>query len=315
MALRTRVLDDAIRTLGAHVKVEHVDFADTQKVESLVQEHDVVLDLANSRSPELAAAVVEGAARYKKTNDRRQLLLHLSGAGNFSDNSHSGTFIAADPFDDSNPEHVRGINASMKPNGAADKIILNAAANGVVNAYIVCPVGIYGRSETHIALKSYSKEAQQYAQALGVWSQWMLDNIKSHGFSPYIGPGTSVFPVVHVDDVVALTMKVLHKAIEIGGSYNPEDVYSHFYLAHADTLQAKTIATIFADVAHRQGLIPQAEVKTLDYDTEVGDGEAAVAKAAAYRYLAGNVILRSRNAAKLGWRPEGPTLQEAMRTI
>lgn len=233
----------------------------------------------------------------------------MSGAGNFSDNSELGTFVEpAQPFNDTNPEHVAAIDAHMKPNGAVDKLILDAAVQGMVNAYFVTPGGIYGASEQHVARRAVNEgvtEAKRYAEATGVWFGWMLSNITDYGFSPYVGPGTSLFPVIYVDDVVELTLKVLNVAIKNGQKYQPEDVFKHYYLGISETLPAKELATMFAGAAARSNLISTPEVKSVPYQKPGATGYAA-----ANRYLAGNIIVKAENAKKLGWKPQGTSLRE-----
>lgn len=311
VALRTDALDDAIQNLGSNLHVHRIDLASNPlEVTKLVQQHDIVIDGANSRDATLAKAILEGAAAYKRSHDKNMIVLHLSGAGNFSDESRMGAFIEnSDPFDDTNPEHVKRINASMMPNGASDEILLQAASKGKVNVYIVCPGGIYGLSADHIARKATSAEGKRYAEALGVWSQWMFDTTVGHGFSPYVGPGTSVIGLVHVDDTVDMVMRVFQEAKTRGQDYQPEDAFKHFYLAVTEFPAAKDLATLFGATAFRLGLIPTAEPKSVTWDVDAG------AAGAAYRYLAGNIIVKAGNAARLGWRPRGPSLEQSLKEI
>lgn len=305
VALRTDTLDDAAQNLGSNVRVHRIDLdANPSEVVKLVQEHDIVIDGANSRDGKLGDIVLEGAVAYKRAHGKNQIVIHLSGAGNFSDDSHLGEYIEnSDPFDDTKPEHVKTINASMMPNGAADEVLLQGALKGLVNLYVVCPGGIYGTSADHFALKASTPEGQKYARALGVWAQWMFDNAVAHGFSPYVGPGTSVIGLVHVDDVVDITLRVFKEAVARGQDYQPEDVLKNFYLGVTEFVPAKPLATVFGSTAARLNLIPTPEPKSVAWDKSRG---------AAYRYLAGNIIVKAKNAERLGHRPSGPGLEQAL---
>lgn len=308
VALRTDTLDDAVQNLGSNVRVHRIDLdSNPSEVAKLVQQHDIVIDAANSRDGKLGDVVMKGAVAYKRSHNKNMIVLHLSGAGNFSDDSHFGEYIEnSDPFDDTKPEHVKTINASMMPNGAADEVLLQGALKGLVNLYIVCPGGIYGTSADHFALKAISPEGQRYARVLGVWSQWMLDNTVAHGFSPYVGPGTSVIELIHVDDVVDIVLRVFNEAVIRGQDYQPEDALKNFYLAVTESVPAKPLATLFGATASRLNLISTAEPKSVTWDADRG---------AAYRYLAGNIIVKAGNAARLGWRPSGPGLEQALAEI
>lgn len=321
--LRTKILDAVIRELGADITIVHADFnTDLSKIESISSSHDIIINAATSRDTDLAAAILRGTATHKSITNCNTILVHLSGAGNFSDNSIEGVFKQPeDPFNDTNPDHVRKINSTNKPNGACDELILREASLGQVNAYFVSPGGVYGSSRQHIAINADSAEARRYASARGVWVGWMFNNISERGFSPYVGPGTSVMPTVHVDDVVSLILSVMAKAIQVGQNYLKEDAYKHYYLAIAEAIEAKRMAQMFADAAYKLGIIAKAETRVVAYD-EVGTsggyvtssqkGDVSLAAASRNRYLAGNIVVKAQNAAKLGWKPNGPHLQEVL---
>jgi nucleoside-diphosphate-sugar epimerase len=224
----------------------------------------------------LTEAIIRGAREGKAVNGVNTLLYHLSGAGNFVDNSETGNYVPTDHrFDDANPADVRKISAAYQPNGACDELIFQAAAAGILNAYFVCPAAIYGNSANHIGLTASSSSGM----APGVWIDYMIKNIETLGFGAYVGEGTSVFGVVHVDDVVSLMMLVLEKALNTQGEYQPQDVYKHFYIGVDKEEQSKALQTALADVVYRRGKIPSPVVKSVPY-AEAG----FVARYASYQY-------------------------------
>jgi hypothetical protein len=263
--LRTTVLDSAISNLG-NIEIVQGDFqANLSDLENLVSKHSIIINAATSTDPVVNAAILRGISTRHKSG-KKTILIHVTGAGNFVDEGKTGIYneeIIA--FNDSNPNHVRKINASMAPNGPSDEIILRAAANGEVNAYFVCPVGVYGSSKDHIA-HSAGPTGAKYANTAGIWANWMMDNVTELGFSPYVGPGTSVFYTIHVDDVVSLILAVYAKAIEVGDNYQPKDVYQNFYLGADEKHQAKFLATSFAKAMARNGKVPNAEARSVSYD-------------------------------------------------
>ena len=209
----------------------------------------------------MTEAILRGIRRTQAP--KKPILLHVSGAGNFVDHSTTGEYIPqSHPFNDANPNDVRKIDASYAPNGATDEIIFQAAARGEVNALFVCPGAIHGNSANHIGLTVGAASAQ----APGVWLLWNMENIASHGFSPYVGPGTSVFRFVHVDDVVDLMILVFRKALETWDSYVPEDVYRHFYLAVDEEMASKPVAVGLADLVHRRGAIAEPVAKSVSFE-------------------------------------------------
>ncbi|OCL06340.1 NAD(P)-binding protein [Glonium stellatum] len=279
--LRSTALDAAIEALGG-VTIAHGDFSDLEAIEKLSSNHNIVLNCATSTNAPVTAAILRGIRNTK--TPKKPILHHLSGAGNFVDGSTSGTYVPQPrPWNDGNPDDVRNITAALTPNGACDELILKAAAaEGYVDAFFVCPGGIYGASANHIGVAAGAAAAL----APGVWVGWMMDSIATLGFSPYVGDGTA-------------------KALDTWDSCRPEDVYGHFYLCVDETVAAKDVASAFADVAYRVGTIPAPTVKPVPYE-EAG----TVAK-----YLAGNMLLQDDNARSLGWKPKGPGLFETLKQI
>jgi nucleoside-diphosphate-sugar epimerase len=262
--LRSKELDEALSSLEG-VTIIHGDFSDLSTIESLSASHAIVINAATSTVVPVTEAIIRGAQRTT-LKGKKPILLHLSGAGNFSDDGKTGTYVPqSHPFDDSNPENVRSINAKMLPNGGCDELILQAAAAGELIAFFVCPGGIYGASSNHIGLSARSA-GLSYAQTPGVWAGWQLQNVATLGFSPYVGPGSSVFRTIHVDDVVELMMLVYAKALETWGTYKPEDVFRHFYLCVDEQHTAKDIAQAFADVSYRRGKIAAPLIRSVAFE-------------------------------------------------
>ena len=258
--MRSTALDAAIQALGG-TTIAHGDFGDLKTLEKLSSNHNIILNCATSMNVPVTEALLRGI-RATKTK-KKPILFHLSGSGNFVDGSTTGAYIPQDqPWNDGNPDDVRKISAALTPNGACDELILEAAAEGYVNALFVSPGGIYGVSANHIGIAAGAASAL----APGVWVAWMMDNVANLGFSPYVGDGTAVFRTVHVDDVVEIMILVFQKALDTWDSYQSEDVYSHFYLCVDETVEWKDVALAFAGVAYRTGRISAPIVKSVQYE-------------------------------------------------
>ena len=96
--------------------------------------------------------------------------------------------------------------------------------------------------------------------------KWSLDNVAELGFSPYIGEGTAKWAVVHVDDVVDLTMLVFQKALDTWDDYQPEDVYGHYYIAFDEQLEQKPIAEAFSRKVYGMGKIGAPVARSVGYE-------------------------------------------------
>ena len=291
--LRSTALDSALTTLG-NTTIIHGTFEEHDRIETLAASHSIIINCAASFNPPLSSAILKGIENTNAVKaPRKPILLHLSGAGNFVDGSKNGEYIPnGKEFNDGNPDDVRKIDASYVPNGPTDQLILAAAAKGVVNALFVCPGGIYGQSADHIGLRTGAAAGR----AAGVWVQWNLANVQTLGFPPYVGPGTSVLGVVHVDDVVSLMMLVYQKALDMWDTYQADDVYRHFYLCVDEKVEAKKIAEAFGEVLHREGKIVSPVAKQVTFEEA---GTVAF-------YIAGNMRVRPVRAKELGWEPRAP---------
>ena len=72
--------------------------------------------------------------------------------------------------------------------------------------------------------------------------------------------------MVHVDDVVDLTMLVFQKALDTWDTYKPEDVYGHYYIAFDEQPEQKPIAEAFAQKVYSQGKIKAPVAKSVGYE-------------------------------------------------
>jgi nucleoside-diphosphate-sugar epimerase len=263
--LRTTVLDGAVAALG-NVTIVHADLSkDIETVQRLAGQHDLVINMANSRDPEINGAIVDGINNCEDKT-KKGIILHLSGAGNFSDERRDGVRdLSSGYFVDTNREQVRKVNKTMEPNGASDEIVIKSALDGEIIAYIVCPAGIYGASQNHVA-RAAGEAGTKYANTPGIWAGWMIENIETLGFSPYVGDGDNIFCLVHVDDIVSLMMLVIKKIFETDQDYKPDDVLDNFYLGVTEEYAPKSIAQAFGKMLAKKGKISNGEARKVPYE-------------------------------------------------
>ena len=320
--LRTRALDSTVETLS-NVSVVHGDFETPEGLallEEQASKHSIVINTATSRFLDMNEAILRGLEKYKATTSQNPSFVHITGTGNFLDHSETGEFHSNGevaglrlPFDDADPAAVRKINVDHMPNGASDEAIMSFANKGKANVYFVCPSAVYGTSKDHVGRLATTEEGRRYATATGLWVGSMLFNIREKGFSPQVGPGKNQFFIVHVDDVVSLTMLVFAKAIRERdgkddntgkrGAYGIDDVYSNFYIAAADKHASSEIAEVFAKAAGKLGIADgELHVKSVPYE-EAGPIAS---------YLSSNMLIQVNNAKKLGWVPKASGLAETL---
>ncbi|RFU81039.1 nadp-binding [Trichoderma arundinaceum] len=299
--LRSAELDGVLHSLG-NSTIVHGSFDQLHEIEMLASSHPVVFNFATSINTAVTEAIIRGARSRKVQTGETPVVYHLSGAGNFVDNSESGDYVPTDHrFDDANPDDVRTISASNMPNGPCDELLFAAARKGDAKLYFVCPSGTYGHSRRHIGRSVGSATAF----APGRWVDYMMQNTEALGFGAYVGSGTSVFGVVHVDDIVSLMMLVYQRILDTVKNYQPEDVYSHWYNGVYSEEPSKRIAAAFAKLQARRSKIASAEIRSVAYK------DAGLTA----RYIAGNMLIQCNNSLSLGWKPQGPDLYTALEQL
>jgi nucleoside-diphosphate-sugar epimerase len=254
--LRSTIYDQALKGLG--VAIVHGTYADTTEVEQLVSKHSFVINVGSSWDTALTKAILRGA--QVESGEKKKTLIHMSGAGNFVDGGKFGNYVPQEhPFNDANPDDVRKIGPAML-NGACDELVLKAASAGILNAFIVCPGGIYGLGSDNAVTNGTTEPS------IGIWARWMVENVINLGFSPYIGEGTAVFPTIHVDDVVQLMFLVFKRALSMWDTYMPEDAHKYFYLGVDERFEAKTLATAFAEYVSKTGNLGSVKTKQVNFE-------------------------------------------------
>lgn len=69
---------------------------------------------------------------------------------------------------------------------------------------------------------------------------------------------------MHIDDLISLYILVLNKSIADRSLHNlPSSPYVRYYIASAQDVPWKDIATVYGDVLHKHGLINSAEPKSI----------------------------------------------------
>ena len=90
---------------------------------------------------------------------------------------------------------------------------------------------------------------------------WILESIQESGWSPFVGSGTSIIHLVHVDDVVDLMMPIFQKTLDTWITYGLEDVYSNIYDAMNEAPEAESVAETYRELVFRMGKIASPTVK------------------------------------------------------
>jgi len=175
-------------------------------------------------------------------------------------------------------------------NGPTDTPILEAGQRGKIITYIVCLAVTHGQN----VLGS--------SATLGVGYSILTGLAKGLGFVPYIGEGTAVLGAVHVED----TIPFIQKIVRMAGTEQPTgDAYSRYYILHGEKLNWRDFGKALAPILYAKGLVSSPEPRRISID-EAGEGEAKY-------LLAGNMLVRGDRAARLGFKPEHPSMLVSMK--
>ena len=236
-------------------------YTPTQLKSSNSSKHSIVANVGSSWDTALTEAILQGI--QVTPGEKKKILIHMSGAGNFVDYGKSGNFVPqANSFNDGNPDDVRKINPTML-NGACDELELKAASAGIANNFIICPGGIYGLGTENAVIDGTT------APSIGIWATWMIQNVNNLGFSPYIGESTAIFLTIHVDDVIQLLFLIFEKALNTWDTYKLGDAYNNFYLGVDERCEGRTLATVFAEFVSATGKLGSVKTRQVAFGTPI----------------------------------------------
>lgn len=170
--------------LKATLKADRIAFGtfeESEKISALSKEHDISVNVGNSFTGDLVAAIIAG--QKAKVGGPKAKLIHVSGGGNWIDYGTSGNFNPESKvWNDEDEDDIKAIHKDMF-NGQSDTLVLQAGAENAVDTYIVCPSVVYGGADVS-------------APTLGVGYSLLIGNAKPLGYVPYVGDGTAVVSTV-----------------------------------------------------------------------------------------------------------------------
>ncbi|KAH8705805.1 hypothetical protein BGW36DRAFT_368196 [Talaromyces proteolyticus] len=264
--------------------IEHGAFEDTAKVRALAAEHDIVINTGSSFDPTLSQAIVEGLKQRR--GSQKGTLIHVSGGGNFIDLRKDGKYSPdSKVWNDANEDDIKLINSSML-NGAADRLILDAGNEGNINTFIVCQALTYGVAEGPLP-------------SLGIGYKILTGNAKSIGFVPYVGDGSALLSVIHVNDALNFILKIVDLAVSEVVTGPAE---SRYYNIYGERVAWKDVATVLARTLHKKGLFSSSEARSVPIE-QAGEGEIP-------KLLGSNMLMQGDRAASLGFKVTARSILE-----
>ncbi|CAI7652364.1 unnamed protein product [Penicillium crustosum] len=278
--------DDWFQNTVGVDKVEHGTFEDVSRVRTLASQNDIIINAGSSFDPSLSKAIIDGLKERKHT--LKGTLIHVSGGGNFIDGRTDGKYDPAGKvWNDASEDDIKQVNPSML-NGAADRLILDAGNEGNINTFIVCMALTYGLSDGPFP-------------SIGVGYKILTSNAQSLGYVPYVGDGSSVLSVVHIDD----GLKFLLRIVDIAATHKVVgSAESRYYITYGERVSWKDVAKVLARTLHKKGVLPSPEPRSVSIE-EAGQGEIP-------KLLGSNMLVQGDRATELGFKAEAKSILESI---
>jgi len=280
--LRNTSVDNWFKSTAKADRIVHGSISDTELVQSLSKEHDIVINAITSFDGDFVDVIISGMEERPESS--KGTLVHISGTGNFIDYGTSGNFNPdSKVWNDDHEDDIRQITRKMF-NGPTDVPVLEAGERGKIVTYTVCLALTYGKNIGP-------------APNLGVGYNIFTGNTKQQGFAPYVGDGTAVASTVHIGDAVPFITKI----VGIAGTEKPAgSAYSRYYILHGERVAWKDLSTELGKVLYKKGVISSPEPKSVPA-AEAGAGEIGV-------LIGSNMLVRGDRAARLGFKPTQPSI-------
>ncbi|TDL19367.1 NAD(P)-binding protein [Rickenella mellea] len=273
---------DAIRAAGAHPVQGLFDNLDV--IEEQASKADLVINAAHPDNIDLMNAIMRGLKKRKQSGAGTPSFIHTSGGGVFLDGSTSGKYNNDSKVWTDREEDIKLITPKML-HGQVDAPLLKAGEDGYASTYIICPTAVHGVGKGPVA------------KTTGIY-RYFLGAALEAGAVTFIGEGSNILSFVHVDDVVALFIKVISIALAGPPTTSP---YERYFIATTEDSTWKEFAGAFAKAVHSTGKIPTAVPKSITAE-----------EARRPAVLGSNSLLEPMRAREIGWEPNGASVYDTV---
>ncbi|PWN24345.1 NAD(P)-binding protein, partial [Jaminaea rosea] len=207
----------------------------------LAVEADLVIQAATSDDLKLTEAINVGLKQ-----GRRGSLIHFSGV-QLIESQPVGKYVETRLFNDLDLEALAAIPESAA-HRSIDLSIVDAVTRGELYGSIVCPALVWGTGRGPCKRVS--------AQFPDLVAKALMNRS-----AVYVGEGTNRWTTVHIDDLVDLSMHLVHHHLIDQKSQHPPSAHSTFYFAsHASSDQDfRSLARAVGEGLFDLGLLPSAD--------------------------------------------------------
>lgn len=288
--------DKLLRTYGEDrvAPILFRDYDETDLIEQLASQHDIVINAGSGFHPSSAKAMVQGLSQRKQdtTTTPRPWMLHTSGCSNVSDRPITGEAFPDRELHDADGTTVYDFEKAENerewyPQRAAELAVLGH------------PAVIIGTDSEHQGVGALSIQApcifgegEGLFQRAGLMVPIMMRYVVEKGYGFQLGDGTGVIDYVHVADLADLYVRCVRDILETSAQNLPSGARGIVFPT-AGRVYMKDIAQGCLDAAFAAGVLPRGGDGVMTplrkYIMQVDLQEAATT-------TAGNVVV-----AEVGW--------------
>ncbi|KAH7097019.1 hypothetical protein BKA62DRAFT_717854 [Auriculariales sp. MPI-PUGE-AT-0066] len=268
--------DAAIKATGV-ASVLHGDTDNVEALHDIFSKFDVVINVAPDDNA-LVDAIIVGLKTHKERTGKRAVYVHTTGGLVVAD--------AAQGAWDPNFKYISDLDTAalqaVPPTAfhrSTELKVLEADAAKDIYGYLVCPGWVWGISPGPVRKDSINM-LQTFASVFGK--------------GLYIGQGTNLFAMVHVEDVAELVVLILRRALS--GVDAEVSSYKKYYFAATREEQQKDIAVAVVKGMVQLGKLDTDELKSVSVEE--------VSKLQQFAFILGvNAVFHAKRGKAIGWNP------------
>ncbi|KIM28749.1 hypothetical protein M408DRAFT_23411 [Serendipita vermifera MAFF 305830] len=257
---------------------------DLALVSELSSHADIVFNAADADDLNLSNAILEGCKKRFAATAVKPIYLHTSGTAIFMDGAKGIFNSSAHVFDDRKTAEIRDISPTAWHRNVEQSVV-DADEASYVSAYIISPSGVYGESPSPIPRTV-------------ILTKMVIDLGKNFKTLPYIGDGSNVLALIHVNDMAAAYLTVLKFALS---GKDTESGYGRYYIANTGEVSWKDLITAYAPPLKQRGIIDTTELSLVTLE-----------QAPLMSFFGANVFAVAGKLRDLGWKPNGPSIFETI---
>ncbi|KAH8109674.1 NAD-binding protein [Phellopilus nigrolimitatus] len=276
----------AIRAAGA--TPVHGSFSDHGLIADLSAAADIVVNAADSDDVALLNVILRGLRRRKEEGRGVGAFIQTSGGMIFMDDKRDGRYDPSLKIWTDSEEDIRSLKTTMY-HGQVDIPLMKASEEGYVNSFIVCPVIVYGRGSGPV-----KQDPLLFRYIL------LNKQISERKEMLFVGEGSNVNNVVHIDDLVEAYHLIFRTAHAAGSALLPSSPYSRYYIVSAAQVNWKTLASLLAIALHKRGLVKSSVPVSVAYENA---GSTAM-------LMSSNTNTLAKRLLDLSWKPQHVELSE-----